>query len=109
MTDEEIKEFTRWLTAANGADCQIALCMPANGKWYGYKRLLFHWTIVSGDIGNKDEIEDRWCYATSDRVMLAFTEWAARKFEGEPEGWHRHPKTGRRRPDGDKTKEHIAG
>ena len=26
---------------------------------------------------------------------------------GEPEGWMRHPTSGRRRPDGDKTKEYI--
>lgn len=26
---------------------------------------------------------------------------------GEPEGWFRNPKTGRRRPDGDKEQEYI--
>jgi hypothetical protein len=26
---------------------------------------------------------------------------------GEPQGWHRHPNTGRRREDGDPTKETI--
>jgi hypothetical protein len=37
-------------------------------------------------------------------------EWMA-KWDGtevhEPEGWFRHPATGRRRPDGDKEKEYI--
>ena len=27
--------------------------------------------------------------------------------ESEPSGWHRHPATGRRRPDGDPTKEYV--
>jgi hypothetical protein len=27
--------------------------------------------------------------------------------EGEPEGWYRHPQSGRRRPDGDPTKEFV--
>jgi hypothetical protein len=27
--------------------------------------------------------------------------------DGEPEGWYRHPASGRRRPDGDPAKEHV--
>lgn len=48
--------------------------------------------------------EDRWCYV-HDRAVEALQAWNG---EGEPEGWHRHPRTGRRRPDGDAKREYIA-
>lgn len=51
--------------------------------------------------------EDRWCYHSIWDAMEAIAEWKARDGEGEPTGWHRHPDTGRRRPDGDASKEYI--
>lgn len=36
--------------------------------------------------------------------MRGLNEWNG---EGEPEGWYRHRKTGRRRPGGDPEKEYI--
>lgn len=47
--------------------------------------------------------EDRWCYV-HDRAFRALQAWNG---EGEPQGWHRHPRTGRRRPDGDAKREYI--
>lgn len=108
MTDAEIKEFTDWLTQADGGGCEVAVCHVPNGLWYGFKRLMFHWTLVVGEIGNRHEMTDRWCYATDTLAELAMTEWASRGFKGEPNGWHRHPATGRRRPNGDSSKEYIA-
>lgn len=49
----------------------------------------------------------RWCYHSYYEALLALTEWTERGGEGEPEGWHREPITGRRRPDGDASKEYI--
>jgi hypothetical protein len=49
---------------------------------------------------------DRWCfcdYATAKRALMA---WSGED-DTEPEGWHRHPSTGRRRPNGDKAQEYI--
>jgi glutamate-1-semialdehyde 2,1-aminomutase len=34
-------------------------------------------------------------------ILLPLTEWQTRDFAGEPLGWHRHPDSGRRRPEGD--------
>lgn len=50
---------------------------------------------------------DRWCFNGRWLAEQALEEWTARDGEGEPEGWHRHPDTGRRRPLGDKSKEYI--
>jgi hypothetical protein len=50
---------------------------------------------------------DRWCYETFDKALNALIDWQKRDGEGEPTGWHRHPDTGRRRPDGDASKEYI--
>lgn len=47
--------------------------------------------------------EDRWCYEHG-KALPALLAWSGDK---EPEGWHRHPLTGRRRPHGDASKEYI--
>src|SRR5262245_24839389 len=75
-----------------------------DGRIIGVHRLLYHWTMHV-DI---DEIgyADKDCYQTQEQALLAMLTWDG---IGEPGyGWHRHLKTGRRRPDGDPTKEYIA-
>jgi hypothetical protein len=48
--------------------------------------------------------DDGWCYQAeqNDLAWKAALGWDG---EGEPEGWYRHPDTGRRRPGGDASKE----
>lgn len=58
-------------------------------------RLLYHYTLLV-DV-NEWGYEDRYCYATRERAIEGFLAWDG---TGDPEGWHRHPKTGRRRTDG---------
>ena len=48
--------------------------------------------------------KNRWCYCSPEKAEKALLEWDG---NGEPTGWHRHPTTGRRREDGDPTKETI--
>ena len=50
---------------------------------------------------------DRWCYETFPKALAALREWESRDGQGEPTGWHRHPNTGRRRPNGDASKEYV--
>lgn len=38
--------------------------------------------------------EDRFCYKDIDAAWKALQAWSG---DGEPEGWHRHPSSGRRR------------
>jgi hypothetical protein len=45
-------------------------------------------------------------YSTAKGALEAMKSWDGTE-EHEPEGWFRHPATGRRRPDGDKSKEYI--
>lgn len=63
--------------------------------------------LAIGDLGSF-EFEDVWCYQAdqSDAAWTAALGWDG---EAEPEGWYRHPKTGRRRPEGDAAKEHVHG
>lgn len=50
--------------------------------------------IVTGRIGDNVGYEDRWCYHGREAAIAALDAWDG---AGEPEGWHRHPSTGRRR------------
>lgn len=50
-------------------------------------------------------LDDFWCYDDPAAAVAAMHAWDG---EGEPDGWHRHPPSGRRRPNGDRTQEHIA-
>jgi hypothetical protein len=52
---------------------------------------------------------DRWCYHSFEDAERAIQGWEDPDAwpESEPQGWHRHPRTGRRRPDGDPSKEYV--
>lgn len=68
------------------------------GKAYAIMPLLFTQAIIV--FSNKYFVDDRWCYHSFEDAEKALDGWQARDFEGEPDGWHRHPSTGRRRKDG---------
>lgn len=65
---------------------------------------LFTYGVVWGWLDELRYFEDRWCYHDLTAAVAAATVWNG---EQEPDGWHRHPLTGRRRPGGDKTQEYI--
>lgn len=62
-----------------------------NGREIGIMAFMYTWAIIA-DI-TVVGYEDRWCYHELVDALHAFSEWNG---EGEPEGWHRHPNTGRR-------------
>lgn len=63
-----------------------------DGRTIGVHRLMFHYTLHIGiDLWG---YSDRYCFATKALAMKAFDEWDG---QGDPEGWHRHPRSGRRR------------
>lgn len=49
-------------------------------------------------------LDDAWCYESVEGARSAAEAWDG---AGEPDGWKRHPASGRRRPDGDATKEYV--
>lgn len=63
-----------------------------DGRWIATHRLLMHWTLLV-DL-HAYGYEDRYCFATKALVDAAFDNWDG---TGDPEGWHRHPNSGRRR------------
>lgn len=70
-----------------------------NGRQAAIAPFMFTSAIIC-DIDNCG-YGDRWCYHTKRDAFKALDTWNGK---GEPEGWHRHPKTGRRRDeDGNET------
>lgn len=47
---------------------------------------------------------ERWCFHDHDAAWRAVLGWNG---QGDPEGWYKHPLTGRRRPDGTPESEFI--
>lgn len=97
MTDEErlrvyllSQGYTHYRSFPNGRDA----CL---------NRLMFTWAILA-DM-NPCGYGDRWCYHNEADAKAALDAWNG---EGEPQGWHRHPPTGRRREGGDPAKEEVA-
>jgi hypothetical protein len=69
-------------------------------------RLIFTCALCVVNLEHADDVmyEDRWCYHTEASALIALNNWTG---VGEPAGWHRHPFSGRRRPDGDASKEYV--
>jgi hypothetical protein len=67
-----------------------------DGSYVGLFKFLYTWAIC-WDL-HPGGYEDRWCYPSYCDAKAALDAWDG---EGEPQGWHRHPPSGRRRtPDG---------
>lgn len=66
--------------------------------------LLFTHRVIVGRLDDTWGYTDGWCYVHAADALTAATAWDG---TGEPAGWHRHPDTGRRRPDGDPDREYV--
>lgn len=103
-TSPDFIAFSAWLCSSEGGFCARAKPI-GDGLYAAIKPLLFHWTLIVGEVGDKASYVDRWCYATQDVADRALSNWDG---VGEPQGWHRHPGSGRRRPHGEASKEYNA-
>lgn len=78
--------------------CCIEWRSLGDGRYLMVHRLLFHYTLILGDIGDMIGYVDRWCfYGCSDALE------ACRTWDGKgdpPQAWHKHPATGRWKVDG---------
>jgi hypothetical protein len=101
----EVGTFVSWLITSEGYT-HVAIA-PGDLEYWGVKQLLFHWTLIRGAVGDYECYDDRYCYATEVGAKDALDQLKANNWTGEPLGWHRHPKTGRRRTGGDPATEYI--
>jgi hypothetical protein len=116
MNEAQIPELTHdlctpeelaWLKGMAEKNGYLAPTPMGNGRWCALYRLVFTCAIIQGSMFDDSGYEDRWCFDSVDKAVLGLVKWIAQDFEGEPQGWHRHPDSGRRRPEGDASKEHI--
>lgn len=74
----------------------------ADGRYVAVIPFIFTWGVVVGTTWLS--YDDRWCYHHLGTAVAAAHVWDG---TGDPDGWHRHPMTGRRRPDGNPDEEYI--
>lgn len=91
-TEKIIKEseFLKWLEV----ECKYRdVRLLRAGKYVAIYPLLLTHAIIIGTIGDFLSYDDRWCYHDYESAKNALDKWNG---DGEPQGWHRHPSTGRR-------------
>lgn len=101
MTLLEELSFMQWLKDQSYRDPRPI----GNGLYAAINPLIFTHAIIIGKIGDRCGIDDRWCYESYEKALAALTAWDG---IGEPQGWHRHPASGRRRPWGNQVEEYTA-
>lgn len=80
----------------------------SDGQFIAVARKMYTHSVLIGQITNADCFYDsHWCYTTREQAMAAAENWDPPR-EVEPAGWFRHPMTGRRRPQGDPSREFVA-
>jgi len=95
ITDEELEkrtEYVAWRRLPDGSVIAVGPMAFGNGRLF----------MDVSTIG----YEDCYCYDSVAAALIAFAEFNPDTDE-EPEGWKRHPHSGRRRPGGDKSQQTI--
>lgn len=64
------------------------------GTWTCIFPLAYTHAIITVKHNDFFSVGDRWCYHSYEAARAALDAWDG---TGEPQGWHRHPATGRRR------------
>ncbi len=104
LIEESWESYHAFLTSRNGGAC-VEAKLIGDGIYAAIKPLLFHWTMIVGLVGDRWGIEDRWCYEDRHAAEKGLRAWDG---TGDPTGWHRHPRSCRRRPGGDPRREYLA-
>jgi hypothetical protein len=64
------------------------------GRYGCILKMCFTHALIVGQLGDEHGYDDRWCYHDYHAAKDALDQWNG---DGEPDGWHRHPSSGRRR------------
>lgn len=83
-----IEDLKDWWTKEDG---YTDICERGERGACCIARFMFTYAILA-DL-ERWGYEDRWCYSSYAKAKAALDAWDG---TGEPEGWHRHPDTGRR-------------
>lgn len=77
-----------------------------DGRALWVYRMNYTYKLVIGHIGSP-AFDNSWCYKDLTTCLMNYVAWNPLE-QAEPEGWVRHPHTGRRRfPDGDPATEEV--
>jgi hypothetical protein len=99
-------EYLDWLRESCG---YLNISATGDGNWVAIREMLFSTAdIIRGEIGDMIGHSEEWRYADTWGAVVALTLWKEIGFESEPEAWIRHVPSGRRRPNGDISREYVA-
>lgn len=100
--------YLSWLVT----ECFCTDVVPlSGGRWAAVTRKLFTHAIIVGKMGDMHSIDEHWCFRTYAQAQRALADWTDRgaPLGSEPQGWFRHPVSGRRRDEsGEASSEHFA-
>jgi hypothetical protein len=99
-----VAELLGWAARQAGADYLSVRELGDGRAVYLCDMLLGNLRLAIGEVGDCG-YRDVWCYQ-AEQTQAAWCAALGWDGEGEPEGWYRHPTTGRRRPGGDAAQEH---
>ena len=100
-------EEVLWLDQTCEANAYFCPVIMPRHQYAAIHRFIFTWGIIVGDLFDDCGYSGRWCFDTFPAAAVALAAWRDSGFIGEPSGWHRHPDTGRRRPEGDASREYV--
>jgi len=106
MIEAPPPETAELIEQLRATECYSSIRAADDGsQLVAMRQMVFTWAIFAG----LDEAgyEDQWCFESATAAAMAFVAWSG-NMGTEPDGWIRHPKSGRRRPGGDATREYVA-
>jgi hypothetical protein len=95
MTADTTATFFAWLAHPLAGRCHEPRDI-GDGLYAALKPFGFTCAIIVGAIGDRTGYADRWCYEHIRLALDALEAWVEAGAQGEPQGWHRHPDSGRR-------------
>lgn len=105
---QAMKQRWGWVDADRYREDDGFFVLREQGAYYiGVLPLMYTGAVIIGSKGNYRTYLDRWCYHSVEEAIAAGDAWSGEWPSTEPEGWHRHPATGRRRENGDPSTEEV--